>query len=140
MKSLSRVRLFATPRTVACQAPPSMGFSKQEYWSGLPLPSPGDLPDPGIEPESPALQAEALPREPSGKPTHDLTMCQRPHQQTISQWALGFNIRILEGTHSVYNTSLTEESSLGAITSMKLSPREPFLHKSLPPYFTFYLI
>ena len=58
MKSLSRVRLFATPWTVAYQAPPSMGFSRQEYWSGLPFPSPGDLPNPGIEPRSSALQAE----------------------------------------------------------------------------------
>ena len=49
MKSLSRVRLFATPCTVAYQAPPSMGFSKQEYWSGLPFPSPGDLLNTGIE-------------------------------------------------------------------------------------------
>ena len=57
VKLLSRVRLFATPWTVAHQAPPSMGFSKQEYWSGLPFPSPGDFPDPGIEPKSPALQA-----------------------------------------------------------------------------------
>ena len=55
VKSLSRVQLFATPWTVAYQAPPSMGFSWQEYWSGLPFPSPGDLPDPGIEPGSPAL-------------------------------------------------------------------------------------
>ena len=55
VKSLSRVRLFATPWTVAYQASPSMGFSRQEYWSGLPFPSPGDLPDPGIEPGSPAL-------------------------------------------------------------------------------------
>ena len=55
VKSLSHVRLFATPWTVACQAPPSMGFSRQEYWSGLPFPSPGDLPDPGIEPGSPTL-------------------------------------------------------------------------------------
>ena len=55
VKSLSRVRLFATPRTAAHQAPPSMGFSRQEYWSGLPFPSPGDLPDPGIEPGSPTL-------------------------------------------------------------------------------------
>ena len=46
---------LATPWTVACQAPLSMGFSRQEYWSGLPFPSPGDLPDPGIEPGSPAL-------------------------------------------------------------------------------------
>ena len=66
-KMLSRVRLFATPWTVAYQAPPSMGFSRQECWSGLPFPSPGDLPDPGIKPGSPVLQADALPSEPPGK-------------------------------------------------------------------------
>ena len=59
---------LATPWTVARQAPLSMGFSRQEYWSGLPFPSPGDLPDPGIEPRSPALQADSLPAEPAGKP------------------------------------------------------------------------
>ena len=57
VKSLSRVRLFVTPWTIAYQAPLSMGFSKQEYWSGLPFPSPGDL-DPGIEIGSPALWAD----------------------------------------------------------------------------------
>ena len=68
MKLLSRVQLFATPWAVAYQAPPSMGgFSRQECWSGLPFPSAGDLPDPGIEPGSPALQADALPSEPPGK-------------------------------------------------------------------------
>ena len=67
MKSLSYVRFFATPRTIACQAPPCMGFSRQEYWSGLPFPSPGDLPDPGIESGSPALQADSSPSEPPGK-------------------------------------------------------------------------
>ena len=61
VKSLSRVRLFATPWTVAYQAPQSMEFSRQEYWSGLPFPSPGDLHNPGIEPESPTLQADPLP-------------------------------------------------------------------------------
>ena len=55
------------PRGLYYQAPPSMGFSRQEYWSGLPFPSPGDLPDPGIEPGSPALQANALTSEPPGK-------------------------------------------------------------------------
>ena len=69
VQSLSRVRLFAIPWTVAYQASLSMGFSRQEYSSGLPFPSPGDLPDPGIEPRSPALQADALPSEPPGKPT-----------------------------------------------------------------------
>ena len=67
-QSLSRVRLFATPWTVGHQAPPSMGFSRQEYWSGMPFPSPGDLPDSGIKPRSPALQADTLTSEPLGKP------------------------------------------------------------------------
>ena len=66
--SLSCVRFFATPWTVAYKAPLSMEFSKQEYWSGLPFPSPGDLPNPGIEPGSPALQADTLPSELPGKP------------------------------------------------------------------------
>ena len=68
VKLLSRVPLFANPWTVAYQASPSMGFSRQEYQSGLPFPSPGDLPDPGIIPGSPALQADALPSDPPGKP------------------------------------------------------------------------
>ena len=56
------------PWTVAYQAPPSIDVSRQEYWSGLPFPSPGDLPDPGVEPTSPALQSDALPSESPGKP------------------------------------------------------------------------
>ena len=64
VKSLSHVWLFATPWTVAYRALPSIGFSRQEYWSGLPFPSPADLPKPGIEPKSPALQTDALPSEP----------------------------------------------------------------------------
>ena len=64
VKLLSRVLLFGIPWTAAYQVPPSMGFSRQEYWSGLPFPSPGDLPDPGIEPGSPTLQADTLPSEP----------------------------------------------------------------------------
>ena len=67
MKSLSPVQLFATPWTIACQAPSSVGFSRQEYWSGLPFPPPGDLPDPGIELWSPTLHADALPTEPPVK-------------------------------------------------------------------------
>ena len=57
-----------TPWTVAHQAPLSMGFSRQEYWSGLPFPSAGDLPDPGIEPRSPALAGTPFTTEPPGKP------------------------------------------------------------------------
>ena len=68
VKLLSHVRLFATPWTIAYQAPPSMELSRQEYRSRLPFPSPEDLPDPGIEPRSPALQADALLSETPGKP------------------------------------------------------------------------
>ena len=66
---VSHVWLFVTPWTVAHQVPPSMEFSRQEYWSRLPFPSPGDLPNPGIKPRSPALQADAIPSEPPGNPT-----------------------------------------------------------------------
>ena len=66
---LSCVQLFATLWTVAHQVPLCMGFFRQEYWSGLPFPSPGDRPDPGIKPGSSALQADSLPPEPPGKPS-----------------------------------------------------------------------
>ena len=69
VKSLSCVRFFATPGTVAYQAPLSLGFSREEYWSGLPLPSPGDLPNPGIKPASPALADKFFTTEPPGKPS-----------------------------------------------------------------------
>ena len=67
LSHFSHSRLFVTLWTVVCQAPLSMGFSRREYWSGLPCPPPGDLPHPGIEPSSPALQADSLP-EPPAKP------------------------------------------------------------------------
>ena len=67
--ALSCPNLCAAPWTVAHQAPLSMGFSRQEYWSGLPFPSPGDLPDPGIKPRFPALEADSLLSELPGKPT-----------------------------------------------------------------------
>jgi len=62
-----------TPWAVAYQSPPSMEFSRQQYWSGLPFPSPEDLPDPGIEPWSPKLQADALPSEPQGNSNKQFT-------------------------------------------------------------------
>ena len=80
-RHFSRVRLFATPGTVAHQAPLSMGLSRQEYWSGQPLPPPGDLPDPGSEPISPAppaLQAGSLPTEPLGKPRRSYWSSKNP--------------------------------------------------------------
>ena len=71
--SHSCVRLFVTLWIVACQAPMSLGFFRQEYWSGLPIPSPGDLPDPGIEPVSPALADGFFTLEPPGKPLWNTT-------------------------------------------------------------------
>ena len=78
-----------TPWTVAYQAPPSMGFIRQEYWSGLPFPSPGDLPDLGIEPRSPAFQADSLTSEPPGKPkshllSHEGDSNFQPHLRSIT--------------------------------------------------------
>ena len=75
MKLFSHVWLFATPWTVTYQASLSMGFSRQEYWSGLPFPSPGDLSDPGIELGCPALEADALTSEPPGKPPQPIKWC-----------------------------------------------------------------
>ena len=70
LSHFSHVQLFVTSWTVACQAPLPMRFFRQEYWSGLPYPPPGDFPNPGIESRSPTLQADSLPSEPPGKPTY----------------------------------------------------------------------
>ena len=91
------------------QAPLFMGFSKQEYWSGLPCAPPGDLPNPGIEPRSPALQADSLPAEPQGKPKNtwesSLSLLQQIFQTQESKWGLLHGRRILyqlsyQGSHS----------------------------------------
>ena len=82
VKSPSHVWLFVTQWTVAYQAPPSMGFSRQEYWSGLPFPSPGDLPNPGIKPGFPALTADTLPSKPPL--LHDKYQGERWRQWQIS--------------------------------------------------------
>ena len=93
MNLLSRVQLLATPWTTAHQAPPFMGLSRQEYWSGLPFPSPGDLPDPGIEPGAPALEADTLPSEPPGKSsimcvyTVSAEKAMAPHSSTLA-WGI----------------------------------------------------
>ena len=76
-----------TPWTVTYQAPPSMEFSRQEYWSGLPFPSPGDLPDPEIEPRSPALQANALTSEPPGKP--------RPSRYDLNKIPYDYTVEVI---------------------------------------------
>ena len=77
LSCFSRVLLSVTPWTVVRQAPLSMGFSRQEYWSGLPCPPPGDLPDPGIERVPPALAAGSLPLVPSGKPVFGLKQTEK---------------------------------------------------------------
>ena len=111
MKSLSPVRLFATPWTVAHLAPLSMGFSRQEYWSGLPFPSPGDLPNPGIKPGSPALQADALSSEPprplnmrSAKAMRRKCALSQQHAQTggnVITWVSQETMVILPKCHKV---------------------------------------
>ena len=71
---------FATPWTVACQAPPFIGFLRQEYWSGLPFPSSGDLPNPGIKPTSPVLAGRLFTPEPPGKPNYNIIDTKRMNE------------------------------------------------------------
>ena len=85
VKSLSCVRLFVIPWIVAYQSPQSMEFSRQEYWSGLPFPSPGDLADPGIEPWSPASQAHALLSEPPWKSNKQTNIKKEKKNTTLPQ-------------------------------------------------------
>ena len=100
----SCVRLFVNPWSVARQAPLSMGFSRQEYWSGLPCPSPGDLPNPGIKPRSPALQEDSLPSE--------------PNKSFISQ---------LIHTHCNYKVAVTEATCISIAAPMQHVLITPFL-------------
>ena len=105
-KLLNHVRLFATPWTMQ-----SMGFSRPEYWSGLPFPSPGDLPNPGMEPRSPTLQADSLPAEPQGKPKNtevgSLSLLQGIFLTQESNWGLLYCRQILnqlsyQGSPQIY--------------------------------------
>ena len=92
MKLLSRVWLFATLWTVAYQASLSMGCSRQEYWSGLPFPSPGNLPDPGIKSGFPVLQADTLPSEPPGKHwLKQIPECKWDTLPSSANWIFSFN-------------------------------------------------
>ena len=106
VKLISRVRLFSTLWTVAHQAPPSMGFSRQEYWGGLLFPSPGYLPDPGIEPRSPALQADALTSEPPGKPIELLHIHKPRIAEDTDQGGLGVGSLSRLGRKNEFQTSL----------------------------------
>ena len=109
VKSLGRVWLFATPGTVACQAPPSMGFSSRECWSGLAFPSPGDLPGPGIEPGSPTLQADSLLSEPPGKQQLRLK-CTRKDLTTFKISKNFFSLTGHEETCLVYQGAIVSAS------------------------------
>ena len=103
VKPLSHVRLFATPWTVAYQAPPSMGFSRQEYWNGLPFPSPGDLPNSGIELGSPTFQVDTLTSEPPGKPKErDAKECSNYHTTTLISYARKVMLKILQQASTVH--------------------------------------
>ena len=99
---LSRVQLFVTPWTTARQAPLSMGFSRQEYWRGLPCPPPGDLPHPGIKPRSPALQENSLPSEPPGKPSHPMGGHRAPASCVMQQFPTSYRFYPPQGVY--FNT------------------------------------
>ena len=96
--SLSRVQPFAIPCTIACQAPQSMGFSRQKYWSGLPFPSPGDLPNPGIKPRSPALQEDS---SSPGKPSFFL-------ETTLECQCMQRKINFINSVHSIQHGTAQE--------------------------------
>ena len=113
MKSLSRVRLFGTPWTVVHQVPPSVGFPRQEYWSGLPFPSPGDLPDPGIEPMSPAFPALA---------GRFFTLCHlgSPHKMVqFSCSVMSNSLQVHRLQHTRFPLSITNSQSLLKLMSIE---------------------
>src|SRR5574340_945194 len=99
LSHFSHVQLCVTLWTIACQAPLSTGFSRQEYWSGLPFLSPGDLPNPGIEPGSPELQADSLPSEPPGKPKISPNYLPKNSFQINQQ--MGFTVTSVSMSHTI---------------------------------------
>ena len=125
VKSLSRVRLSVTPWTVAHQAPPSMGFSRQEHWSGLPFPSPGDLPNPGIKPRSPALQADTLTSEPPGKSYREVYYALVKYSFLITHLFIRFRKGLRHARHSAKHCAeggtATLPPSSGSLRSTKAS-------------------
>ena len=123
LSHFSGVWLFATPWTVAHQTPPSMGFSKQEYWSRLPFPSPEDLPDTGIKPRSPTLQADALTSEPPGTSHNAMWYCadwMTWHWPQIRIFVLAFTS---SQHHTVYLSIFPKELGTLSVLLTALSPR-----------------
>ena len=118
LSHFSRILLFATPWTVAPQAPLSMGFSRQEYWSGLPCPPPGDLPNPGIEPTSPALKADSLPSGHWGSPNTPTTA--KVKSPTAPQNFSRFNNQLLSaGTGGPQHTTPKSCVRSGALSYLE---------------------
>ena len=121
-----------TPWTAAHQAPPSMGFSRQEYCSGLPFPPPGDLPNPGMEPRSPALQADSLPAEPPGQPKNtavgSLSLLQRifPTQES--------NQGLLHCRGILYQLRLQGSPCKGRVKAEWSSKDGPLTQEDFCPY------
>ena len=109
---LSHVQLFATPRTVAHQAPLSMAFSRQEYWSGLPFPSPGDLPNPGIKLASLALQVDSLPLRHQGSSHKDIKMIIHKLENKGPWWCLSCRDSSLQPVKLSFST-LSTASMIG---------------------------
>ena len=119
VRQLSCVWLFETPWTITHQAHPSMGFSRQEYWSGLPCPPPGDLPDPGVKPASPevpALQVDSLLLSHGGKPLLCLTDCNIPNTQDAEPGTLLGVYKWLwnEGSSQVYCSNVIVFKNIGS--------------------------
>ena len=136
---VSQSCLFGTPWTVALQAPLSMRFPRQEYWSGLPFPSPGDLPNPRIKPRSPALQADSLPSEPPGKPCSQRYLrfgpCPKTHMgllHVVSATASHWRASTTKPAHSkgwllMLETQKKLSGVEGAWLGLKLPPHGPLL-------------
>ena len=128
VKSLSHVQFFVTPWTVAYQAPPSMGFSEQEYGSGLPFPSPEDLPSPGSDPGSPILRADTLPSEPSGNERQK----QNPNTRKKPSWHKRLEWR-LRGRQRAAGTATTERTLEAGPSLIPSHPPPPGRLFSHPP-------
>ena len=121
------------PWTAAHQAPQSMGFSRQEDWSGLPFPSPGDLPDPGIEPGSPALEADALTSEPAGKPYSFYTTSSKPQtQKKHNTLFISSHLCDRELIQEIEREGITLNNSMSEHRATAVIPQDPQL--TLPIY------
>ena len=115
-----------TPWTAAHQAPQSMEFSRQEYWSGLPFPSPGDLPNPGIEPGSPTMEADALTSEPAGKPYSFYTTSSKPQtQKKHNTLFMSSHLCDRELIQEIEREGITLNNSMSEHRAIAVIPQDP---------------